>query len=119
MNEYPNRPASPARRLVTEATCLGILEDNDITANAYAAVEITTGGNPTLRRNTIHDGKTNGIIVYSKGLGILEDNDITGAALSMRIRRYGLRTLTADRSYGVSVPAACPPRAGRDPPGAS
>ena len=35
-----------------------------------------TGGNPTLRRNTIHDGKHAGVLVYDGGLGTLEDNDI-------------------------------------------
>ena len=36
---------------------LGTLEDNDIAANAYSGVEIETGGNPTLRRNQIHDNR--------------------------------------------------------------
>jgi parallel beta-helix repeat protein len=55
---------------------LGTLEDNDITANARTGVEIQTG-NPTLRRNYIHDNKQAGVLVHANGLGTLEDNDIT------------------------------------------
>jgi parallel beta-helix repeat protein len=39
-------------------------------------VAIRTGGNPTLRGNNIHDGKSVGVYVYDQGLGIFEGNDI-------------------------------------------
>ena len=39
-------------------------------------VQITTGGNPTLRRNRIHDEKVAGVFVYKNGQGTLEDNEI-------------------------------------------
>ena len=61
---------------------LGTLEDNDITANGLSGVEIRTGGNPTLRRNQIHDNKQSGVYVHDNGLGTLEDNDITANAFA-------------------------------------
>ena len=56
---------------------LGTLEDNDISANTLAGVEIKTGANPTLRRNNIHHNETSGVYVNEDALGTLEDNDIT------------------------------------------
>ena len=47
-----------------------------------AGVAINTGGNPTLRRNRIHDGKAGGVFVYENGQGVLEDNDVAGNALA-------------------------------------
>jgi parallel beta-helix repeat protein len=41
-------------------------------------VYIDTGGNPTLRRNRIHDAKSNGVQITDNGQGILEENDIFG-----------------------------------------
>jgi F-box protein 11 len=61
---------------------LGQLEDNDITANARAGVVIRSGGNPTLRRNMIHDGRRSGIYIYNHGLGVVEGNDITENGLA-------------------------------------
>jgi F-box protein 11 len=57
---------------------LGTLEDNDITANAYAAVEIRTEGNPTLRRNRINRNGYWAAWIYDGGRGVFEDNDLTG-----------------------------------------
>jgi len=54
----------------------GLIEDNDIFANAYAGVSISNGGAPTVRRNRIHDGQQGGVFVYEQGLGVIEDNDI-------------------------------------------
>jgi parallel beta-helix repeat protein len=56
-------------------TARGILEDNDIFAN-YVGVVISMGGNPTLQRNRIHDGKSQGVLVEENSRGTLEDNDI-------------------------------------------
>jgi len=47
-------------------------------ATPWAGVSIKTGGDPTLRRNQIHDNKGGGVHVHDNGLGTLEDNDITG-----------------------------------------
>jgi parallel beta-helix repeat protein len=54
-----------------------ILEDNDITANAYPGVGIRTGGNPTLRRNRINRNEYQAIWVHEGGKGVVEDNDLT------------------------------------------
>ncbi len=35
----------------------GVIEDNEIYGNTLSGVDIKEGGNPTLRRNKIHDGK--------------------------------------------------------------
>jgi len=60
----------------------GIIEDCDIFANAYSGIEIRTGGNPTVRRCKIHDGKQSGVFVYENGGGIIEDCDIFANAYS-------------------------------------
>ena len=54
----------------------GTLEDNDIFANAGAAIEVKGESNPTLRRNRIHDGKASGLFFHTKGQGTCEDNEI-------------------------------------------
>jgi F-box protein 11 len=59
---------------------LGTLEDNEITGNSYAGVEIASG-DPVLRRNQIHDNKQDGVFVHDGGLGALEDNEITSNGL--------------------------------------
>jgi F-box protein 11 len=53
------------------------LEGCDISSQSLSCVAIRNGADPRLRRNRIHDGKTNGIMVSDDGLGALEDNDIT------------------------------------------
>ena len=57
---------------------LGILEDNDITANTLTGIEIKTGGKPTLRRNRINSNAYEAIWVHEHGGGVFEDNDLTG-----------------------------------------
>jgi F-box protein 11 len=56
----------------------GILEDNEIFANAHAGVEIVEGGNPILRRNRISKNGWAGIWIWTKGGGIFEENDLRG-----------------------------------------
>jgi nitrous oxidase accessory protein NosD len=54
----------------------GVIEDNDIAANARAGVAILSGGNPVVRNNRIHDGRDSGVLVSEKGRGRIEGNDI-------------------------------------------
>ena len=59
-----------------------------------AEVTISTGGNPTVRRCKIHDGKSVGVFVYENGGGQLEDCDILGNAYSgIEIREGGNPTV--------------------------
>ena len=56
----------------------GTIEENDIFGNTNCGVEISFGGNSTLRKNRIYDGKGAGVCVYLNGQGIIDDNDIFG-----------------------------------------
>jgi parallel beta-helix repeat protein len=58
---------------------LGTLEDNDITGNGYAGVEIRTG-NPTMRGNRINRNEYVAVWIHRSGGGVVEDNDLTGNA---------------------------------------
>ena len=81
-----------------QANGQGTLEDNDIFANAFAGVEIKEGGNPTLRRNRIHDGKQSGVHVHENGQGTLEDNEIiANARRGRRDQEGGNPTLRRNR----------------------
>ena len=104
---------------------LGTLEDNEITANTLSGVEIKTGGNPTLCRNNIHDGKQVGVFVQENGLGTLEDNEITANTLSgVEIKTGGNPTLwrnnihegLAGRGVCLRMAAPAPWRTTRSPP---
>ena len=78
----------------------GVLEDNEIFANALSGIAIKEGGNPTVRRNRIHDGKQTGIFVYENGQGVLEDNDIVANALSgIEIKEDGNPTVRRNRIH--------------------
>ena len=64
-------------------------------------MEIKTGGDPTLRRNQIHDGKQPASCPQH-GLGTLEDNDITRNALAgVEIKTGGDPALRATGSTVV------------------
>jgi F-box protein 11 len=54
------------------------LEGCDISSRGGSCVFITSGADPRLRRNKIHDAKEAGVYVYNNGLGTLEDNEIRG-----------------------------------------
>ena len=56
----------------------GLLEDNDIFANANAGMMIRSGGNPTLRSNRIHKNAYWAIWIYDDGSGTFENNDLRG-----------------------------------------
>lgn len=59
---------------------LGMLEDNDITGNRYAGVEIREGGSPTLRANRINRNGNQAIHIHDGGRGVIEDNDLSDNA---------------------------------------
>jgi F-box protein 11 len=76
----------------------GTLEDNDIFANENVGVGITTGSNPTLRKNKIHNCSQSGVQVYANGKGILEENDIfENAYAGVRISKSGNPILRNNR----------------------
>jgi parallel beta-helix repeat protein len=52
------------------------LENCDISSQTGACVAIRGEANPHLRRNKIHDGKEDGVLVSNNGKCILEENDI-------------------------------------------
>ena len=85
------------------------LEGCDISSESLACVAIRDGADPRLRRNTIRDGKGDGVLVYDGGLGTLEDNDITangssgvsiGSGGNPTLRR---NTIHANEESGVCV----------------
>jgi parallel beta-helix repeat protein len=57
---------------------LGTLEDNEITDNGRAGVEIRAG-DPTIRGNRINRNEY-AVWIYDGGKGVVEDNDLTGNA---------------------------------------
>ena len=70
------------------------LEDCDISSQSLACVAIHGRANPILRRNRIHDGKSDGVEVYSGGQGTLEENEIfANAGSGMSISEGGNPTL--------------------------
>jgi parallel beta-helix repeat protein len=76
------------------------LEDCDITSQSLACVAIHAGADPRLRRNRIHDGKEDGVLVYENGRGTLEDNEILANALvGVEIRTGGDPTLRRNRIH--------------------
>jgi parallel beta-helix repeat protein len=70
------------------------VENNDIFGSVQDGVRISSSGNPTLRRNRIHDGKQSGVYVVDNGIGTVEDNEIFGNAhAGVRIRSGGNPTI--------------------------
>ncbi|MDM8562101.1 right-handed parallel beta-helix repeat-containing protein, partial [Candidatus Marithioploca araucensis] len=60
----------------------GRIENCDIFGNAFAGIEIKTGGNHVIQHCQIHDNKQGGIYVYEDGKGRIENCDIFGNALA-------------------------------------
>ena len=54
----------------------GMIEENDIFANANAGIAIRSGGNPTVRSNRIYENAYQAIWVYTQGGGRFENNDL-------------------------------------------
>ena len=78
----------------------GLLENNDIFANVYSGVLISTESNPTLHNNKIHDNKQSGVYVYEKGLGTFESNYIFANAYNgIGIKNEGNPTLINNIIY--------------------
>jgi F-box protein 11 len=76
------------------------LESCDITSQSNACVAIHEGADPRLRRNRIHEGKNNGVLVYANGLGTLEDNEIfANAEAGVAISEGGNPTLRRNRIH--------------------
>ena len=69
-----------------EGSCVNItqgrleLEGCDILSQGDACVIIRDTADPRIRRNTVHDSKSVGILVHRGGSGTLEDNEITANA---------------------------------------
>ncbi len=84
------------------------LEECDITSqNTACCVAIHGGADPRLRKNRIHDGKSEGICVYDSGQGTLEDNDIfSNAGPGIVIGQCGnpvLRRNRINRNCGEAI----------------
>ena len=80
------------------------LEDCDISSASWACVAIHNGADPRLRRNRIHDGNYDGVVVYENGQGLLEDNDIFANSNSgMQISSGGNPTLRRNRIHANQV----------------
>jgi parallel beta-helix repeat protein len=76
------------------------LEGCDISSQSLACVAIRDGADPRLRRNRIHDGKANGVLVCDGGMGVLEDNDIAANGMGgVAIRTGGNPTLRGNRIH--------------------
>ena len=58
----------------------GTIERCVISGNAFAGVQIKTGGNPTVRGCEIRDNKEAGVFVYEQGQGTFTGNTLTGNA---------------------------------------
>lgn len=84
----------------------GTIDDNDIFANQYSGLEIDAGGNPTIRRNNIHDGKAAGVYVHTDGLGTLEENEsLATRERGSRWSPVGIRRCGATGSQETSFKA--------------
>jgi parallel beta-helix repeat protein len=76
------------------------IEDCDITSASLACVAVSSGSDPRLRRNRIHDSKQCGVVVYENGQGTFEDNDIfSNALVGVEIRSGGNPTFRRNRIH--------------------
>lgn len=76
------------------------LEECDITCQGLSCVVIHNGADARIRRNTIHDGRQAGILVYDQGQGIIEENEIYGNQISaIQVRADGKLTVRRNRLH--------------------
>jgi F-box protein 11 len=76
------------------------LEDCDISSQSGPCVTIHGSADPTLHRNSIHDGKSSGVLVYENGQGTLEYNEIfTNDFPGVAIMAGGNPTLCRNRIH--------------------
>ncbi|CUT16938.1 MULTISPECIES: right-handed parallel beta-helix repeat-containing protein [Candidatus Ichthyocystis] len=67
----------------------GRIENNKITWNKHAGIEIKTQGDPIIRFNKINDSYGGGILVYGGGRGIIEENEIIDSSFAgIQIEEY-------------------------------
>jgi F-box protein 11 len=62
--------------ILIRSSSLGIIENCDIFANTNSEIWIDSGGNPTVRRCSIHDSKSFGVYIVDEGKGQIIDCDI-------------------------------------------
>ena len=76
------------------------LEGCEISSQSLACVAIHDGADPRLRRNRIHHGREQGVLVYNEALGTLEDNEIfENGGSGVEIRAGSSPTLRDNRIY--------------------
>ncbi len=74
------------------------LDNCDISSQDWPCVAIHGSADPILRRNSIHDGKSAGVLVHENGKGTLEDNEIfANASAGVVISEGGNPTLRRNR----------------------
>jgi parallel beta-helix repeat protein len=74
------------------------LEGCDISSEGGSCVAIRNDSDPRIRRNRIHDGWSDGIIVSEQGRGLIEDNEIVGNRLcGVETARRGNPTVRKNR----------------------
>jgi F-box protein 11 len=74
------------------------LEGCDISSHALACVAVHDGADPRVRRNRIHDGREQGILIFGGGMGTIEDNDIAANQGSgVEVRAGSAPTLRGNR----------------------
>ena len=62
--------------------------------------EVKSGGDPTVQRNRIHDGKQGGVFVWEDGRGTFEDNDIFANELAgIEVKSGGDPTVQRNRIH--------------------
>jgi F-box protein 11 len=79
------------------------IESCDITSMSLACVAIHEGADPRLRRNRIHHGREQGVLLYSGGLGTIEDNEVfANGGSGLEIRAGSRPTVRSNRIYDGS-----------------
>jgi F-box protein 11 len=53
-----------------------VLEECDLSGGTMSSLAVSSGADPRVRRNSIHNSREAGIVIFEQGLGIYEDNEI-------------------------------------------